>query len=493
MVLDGTGIAMSTAADDQLDPAVAFDGTNFLVVWRDFRPGSNSDIYGARVTKAGVVLDGSGIAVSTAAEDQLEPAVAFDGTNFLVVWADYRSGTTADIYATRVSKAGVVLEPAGFALSAAANSEREPAVAFDGTNYLVVWTDHRGGEVPDIYGQRVTPAGGLLDPAFPVSAANRDQSAPEVAFDGTNYLVVWQDLRSGTDSDIYGARVSPAGAVLDTVGFPIATAADEQTEPAVAFDGTKYLVVWQDLRSGTSSDVYGNRVNPGRFGRRHDGLPHLHRRRSTRPYRRWPSTAPTTWWCGRTVAAGRATDIFGARVSQGGRGRSTARASPSPPPPTTSSNRRWRSTARTTWWCGRTFAPGSDSDIYGARVSRTGAVLDGSGIAISTAANDQFEPAVAFDGTNYLVVWDDGRSGSSGDIYGARVSKAGVVLNGAGIAVSTAANDQFAPAVAFDGTNFLVVWADVRSGASSDIYGARVSKAGAVLNAAGIAISTAAE
>ena len=99
---------------------------------------------------------------------------------------------------------------------------------------------------------------------------------------------------------------------------------------------------------------------------------------------------------------------------------------------------------------------------------------------------------MAFDGTNFLVVWADGRSGPSYDIYGARVSRAGAVLDGAGIPISTAANDQFAPAVAFDGTNFLVVWTDGRSGASYDIYGARVSRAGAVLDGAGIPISTAA-
>ena len=41
------------------------------------------------------------------------------------------------------------------------------------------------------------------------------QTVPAVAYDGTNFLVVWQDPREdGTQYDIYGARVSPAGTLL---------------------------------------------------------------------------------------------------------------------------------------------------------------------------------------------------------------------------------------------------------------------------------------
>ncbi|MCX6842011.1 MAG: hypothetical protein NTX53_07020 [candidate division WOR-3 bacterium] len=429
VVIDPDGIAISTAAGDQAAPAVALDGTNALVVWQDSRNGSY-DIYGARVGPSGAVLDPDGVAISTAANDQFAPAVSFDGANDPLVWQDF-SGGLSDIYAARVSPSGAVLDSSGIAVSTAPNNPGNPAVSFEGTDYLVIWADNRSGPY-DIYGARVSPGGTVLDPdGIPISTAANDQVSPRLAFDGANSLVVWEDFRNES-YDIYGARVNPSGAVLDPDGIAISTATLYQDHPAVSFDGANFLVVWDDSREHYNLDIYGARVSQ----------------------------------------SGSILDPEGVAVS-------------------TVANEQWRPAVSSdgtnylvVWVESRSD---TTSAICGARVSQTGTVLDPGGIAV---ANAWSVPAISFDGTNYLVVWTDERSGNS-DVYGARVSPGGVVLDPDGVAVSTANNAQSAPVVAFDGTNFLVVWMDLRSGSSEDIYGARVTPNGTLLDPNGIAVSTA--
>ena len=141
----------------------------------------------------------------------------------------------------------------GDATAPAPGDQTEVALAFDGANYLVVWQDTRSGN-SDIYGARVSPSGNVLDPGgFPISTAPDEQGVPAVAFDGTNYLVVWPDPPAGLqEQDIYGARVTPSGTVLDSHEIPISTYDRHQGSPAVAFDGANYLVVWPDPATRSS-------------------------------------------------------------------------------------------------------------------------------------------------------------------------------------------------------------------------------------------------
>ena len=94
-------------------------------------------------------------------------------------------------------------------------------------SYLMVWAVNQdaAASASDVYAARVGFDGKLLDSmAIPVSSAAGDQTLPDVAFNGTDWLVVWNDKRNGgTTTDVYSARVNSVGKVLDPNGIAIAT------------------------------------------------------------------------------------------------------------------------------------------------------------------------------------------------------------------------------------------------------------------------------
>ena len=72
-----------------------------------------------------------------------------------------------------------------------------------------------------------------------ISTAACSQKWPAVAWDGTNYLVVWTDEGNwqNTGYDIYGVRVRAAGEILDLIDIDISDALDIQSAPSVAASG----------------------------------------------------------------------------------------------------------------------------------------------------------------------------------------------------------------------------------------------------------------
>ena len=101
-----------------------------------------------------------GVALCAAANSKYNPTIVSDGAGgAIVTWNDYRSGNF-DIYAQRVSAAGVPQWTAdGVALCTAANSKNNPTIVSDGAGgAIVTWEDQRNGNY-DIYAQRVNAAG----------------------------------------------------------------------------------------------------------------------------------------------------------------------------------------------------------------------------------------------------------------------------------------------------------------------------------------------
>jgi hypothetical protein len=484
VLIDTSGLAIVADSAWQTGPAAVYDGTNVLLVWEDNRDDLSGDIYGARITPEGTVLDSSGFAISSAQNWQASPAVAVGDADVLVVWHDARASAFTDVYGARVSNAGEVLDPNGIGISTMDNYQWFPKVAFDDTNYLVVWVDEHGHGL--IYGGRVAADGSVLDPeGFPIGGAE-DMSSPAVAFDGTYNAVVWNDVRTGpADLNVYGTRVDGSGVVLDPQGIAVSTAATPQERPAAAFDGTEFLVVW-DEASGFGRDIHGVRLTPG--GTVLDS-PSI-RISPAGGNRAYPAVGYGTsdflavWEDGLS----RERDVSGARVSPNGEVLDSAGILISGAP--------WEQCAAAVASDGTDFLVAwqdwrnSNYDIYCARVSGTGAVLDTSGVTVCLTTGDQLTPALAYNGTNYLVLWQDQGTGTR-DVYGARVSSQGVVLDPDGFVVSAAPGTQQRPAATSDGDNFLVVWSDSRN-AAYNVYAARVTAAGTVLDTAGILLFPAA-
>jgi hypothetical protein len=508
-ILDPEGIAFGLGAE----PTVAFDGANYLVVWS-----LDSTIRCARVSRAGVVLDTPFTVTNVPGA---APAVSFDGTDYLVAWGGQ------DLYASRVTTDGVVLDPSGILVSGATGVQEFPAIAFDGANCLVSWQDMRPGGYLDIYGARVTSSGSVLEPdGIPISTATYSQSYPAVAFDGTNYLVTWQDYRT-TDFDIFASRVTPTGVVLDPDGLPIATSAIYQRYPSLTFGEGSYFVTWERWDSAGCSGIWGARVQTSGVPRdtgfciapaaqlfapvicdgnryfvswEQDGIRatwvdtsgHVQNQSGSPVYaaandQRQPNAAfngtnyLVVW---QDERPGDSADIRGIRVSQSG-------TRVDPLPFTVSAARKAQSNPAAASNGTDFLVVWSDlrndtADICAARVSQGGAVLDTAGILVCNATGAQIQPAVAYNGTDYLVAWQDGRGSTTG-IYAARVTSNGLVMDPQGFQVCNSTYTQDYPSLSFDGTNCLVVWADSRAG--SDIFGARIDASGHVLDPAGFMVS----
>jgi hypothetical protein len=251
---------------DQLQPSVAFDGNNYMVVWTERRTSvDNFDVFAQRLTPEGLKLDGDGIRVARGRGKQVAARIVYNGTNFVVVWQDQRSGDY-DVYASRVTSSGTVLDPQGLRISNdVGQDEVDPTAAASGHGTVfIAWSSEAPtGTQWDIRGTRFA-YGAAVGPEVAVSAAPGYEFSPAVASDGNGFFVTWAQNADGTlgNTDIGSARVSAAGVV--SASTPVSGAVGDQTTPAIAYDGTRYLVAWADRRATTHWAIYASRVT--KFG-----------------------------------------------------------------------------------------------------------------------------------------------------------------------------------------------------------------------------------
>jgi len=428
-------VPVCTAGGDQDYPTSVSDAAGgAIVTWVDYRNGSG-DIYAQRISANGAPLwTTDGVALCTAAGDQLSPAIVSDNAGgAIITWQDFRSGTGFDIYARKISAAGTVQWTAdGVALCTAAGNQWNPTIVKDGGGgAIVAWQDQRSGANDDIYAQRILTGGTVNWTANGVTlcTATGEQSVPAIAADGVGgAIVTWDDYRN-SDYDIYAQKIAAAGTVQWTAnGVALCSATGGQYSPTIVADGTGgAIVTWFDQRSG-NYDIYAQRILSG---------------------------GAVNWTAnGVALCTDTGEQYYPTLVATDAGG------------------------AIVTWFDSRS----GNYDIYAQKISSAGAAQWlANGVALSSATGTQWYPSIVADGAGgAIVAWTDSRNATD-DIYAQRISTGGTVQWAAdGVALCSAAGWQELGAIVTDGgAGAIATWVDGRSG-DFDIYAQRVLASGAL-------------
>ncbi len=164
--------------------------------------------------------------VTSAAKDQNSPSLCQGGSALLAVWSDNRANSTGgyegetswDIYGMRFDASGNPLETVPFAIEAGKASQKVPRCSWNGTNWLVVFEsvdfNGTGYYLTSLEALRVAPDGHVLDPK-PIKLHNMTPVGATwaVASDSSGWVVVNQG--TSVNGDLVAARISAAGVLLD--------------------------------------------------------------------------------------------------------------------------------------------------------------------------------------------------------------------------------------------------------------------------------------
>lgn len=476
----------SFAQRDQRWQAMASNGSEYLVAWTHDRwqQEIQSDIIATRVDSAGNVLDPEMIRICTQGDSQSFPAITSNGRDYLVVWMDSREGSS--IYGARVTAAGVVQDPNGFAIATTSGSHRTPQAACSGREYLVIWTEHTSSR---LLGARVSFAGELLDQtAIAISApfSKGRSSAPKIGSNGQNYLVSWQDIvevNGVTTAEPLAVRVSLDGTVLDQAAIPLRlnAAASEGVIGIVAAE-QEYFVALTRTESGIPKAAQGLRLNTSgeRIGQAMPAVTIGTGTTTDFQLTKLVDGMLLTW----AKSAGATQNLWGMKLHPDG---SMREAAQNLTPETKVINSRVAASSSrflATWVAGSlgSLFDSVGLDVFGGTAPASAPLAPLTAQPFSLAAAAQYDSSAAWSGSKYLAVWHELSPGDRTfhQIRAMHLTASGVPL-GAAMTLPSSTNNQQGARVAASGGTFLAVWReDVPMGGYNRyaLYAARIGAPG---------------
>ncbi|MCK4527307.1 T9SS type A sorting domain-containing protein [candidate division WOR-3 bacterium] len=256
IIKDDFRVNDDTTGGNNYDPVVEItESGEVMIVWEDLRNGSYN-IYGQSYDNAGLQV-GANSKVSTGSGGSYEqdPAISSYHDSLLVIW-EYG-------FAQWLLSDGT---QCGSSFYLQSGSVRDPDVTVSDSGFFVAWHRSVSGSGYEIFVKRFDLDGDSINARVLVNddGGTEAQRDPKIAMDvNGNFVVVWEDYRSSTHYDIYGQLFDASGSKVGS-NFLINDdgISSSQYDPSCAMDSAgNFVVVWEDSRNG-DYDIYGQRFNP---------------------------------------------------------------------------------------------------------------------------------------------------------------------------------------------------------------------------------------
>ena len=223
-------------------PAIAVNGNNVYIVWNDATFG-NFDIFSSKSTDGGETFS-TPENISNNPGNSALPAIAVNGNNVYVIWIDDTDGFDEIFFSKSTDGGETFSTPEN--ISNIPGISAFPAIAVNGNNVYVVWSDDTDG-FDEIFFSKSTDGGETFSTPEIISnndIGNNDSFSyqPSISVYGNNVYVVWHDDPQG-ERNIFIVKSTDGGQTFSTPEN-LSEKFDFSTKSAIAIEGDNVYVVW---------------------------------------------------------------------------------------------------------------------------------------------------------------------------------------------------------------------------------------------------------
>lgn len=463
---------------------IASNGTDYYMIWQGQLPDYTQAVLGSRINNAGQALDGAGVNISGAhaPEAYTSLAVIWDGSQWKVTWG-YQGVAVA-----RISAAGQVLDPGGISV---AGPKTGPMAPTANGGLQIVWSDYVSSQY-DVFTANITSAPSA-GPTKNISTGQPQQLTVGAATSGNGYLLAFRSTTADS-ARILAQPLDAQGNALTVEPTQLETGPhlNGPGAPAVAWNGSLYLVTW-----GNSQGIVAQRIRPD--GSKVDAAPFLVMPSAFgRPdvsalgdtffiiARKYGYTPEFISAVGARVRGSDGAVLDATKALGGGYVRSVAMAT---------LGDRWIFAFISNWTHDESAA-----DTAVGFIAADGTVSATTGVVtFSTAGGNGIHEVGLAAGNNVALLVQSAEitSGVETDMIGWIIQPDG--SKSAMINFTPWREDQYRPRVAWDGTRFIIVYQDQRNAyavnsleqldARSDLFGMRVNPNGTIVDPQGFVFS----